>query len=156
MKRIIVYFLLSAFLLASCDESDWSPGPQEPSSVLGVYFDMERSSASAQLGDGETSFTITLGRDGSRAAEPLVFPIIVEHADEGLSIPQSVTFAAGATSATLRIDITLADWEHLKYRLKVDPNQFGDYTLGSYSFAGEVFFDMGPVTAENISRYKLS
>ncbi|MCL2727580.1 MAG: hypothetical protein FWD56_04270 [Bacteroidales bacterium] len=160
MKNIInkIAFFLLAFgaIATSCkDSSDWEPGPELADNVHGIHFNLDRSPQSLMLGPDDPSYLIvTLGRHGNKVASSLEVPVTILSADPGLFIPTSVTFAAGSAFAELKIEITLSDWESLSYSLKVDENQFSTYTKGVSFFNGEVFFDPGSVSPENIATYK--
>ncbi|MCL2502593.1 MAG: hypothetical protein FWE99_05615 [Bacteroidales bacterium] len=156
INKITIFLLALGAIVSSCkDSNDWSPGPELADNIHGIHFDLDRSPQSLMLGPDDPSYVIvTLGRHGNKVASALEVPVTTLSADPGLAIPASVTFAAGSAFAELKIEITLNDWESLSYSLRVDENQFSTYTKGSSFLSGEIFFDPGPITPENIATYK--
>ncbi len=166
MKNIInktaIYLLLGiGLIVAACnDKNDWAgPGPEIQNSNPGVYFDMELSPVSAEMDPfdlAKDSVILILGRDDSQIGAALELPVTIVNADEGLTIPQSVTFAAGAATARLRINVDMAkvmQVEALKYTLAFSEDCFNTYGVGGVNrFEGDAFVPQA-VTPENIATY---
>ena len=153
MNKIAISLLIVfAAIITACNKDDWKPGPKVD--VPGIYFDVARSQTSAMLGPDDKFIVIVLGRDGNKSASALDVPITIVSADEGLSIPSKVTFVAGSAFAELKIEVTDEDWDEKSYSLEIDSKNYGPYTQGVTTISGEIFFDQGPVTPENIAKYK--
>ena len=156
MRKInrIAVFLLAGFVLSCGDDNE--PNEVNP----GVYFDVALSPQTVEidpLNADKDFFVLTLGRDESKADAVLQLPITVIQADEGLTIPQAVTFAAGEASAELIITVSLSkleDADVLAYSLEFDEKYFDPYSVKGFNrFDGEVFRVLGAVTPENIATY---
>lgn len=149
INKIAVLLLLGvgALIAVSCnDNDDWTPGPQPSPDNQGVYFDKNNPltaemEANPQTGLTQDYFTLALGRDASKTGSTLQVPVIVRYAESNLSVPQTVTFEAGSSTAELKISIK--DYTYsIKYGYSVEiEEKYGDpYKIagGSTRFDGNV------------------
>jgi hypothetical protein len=159
--KILFSFLLLGAMFFSCNNSDnWSPASQLGPDNPGAYFDFGVTPEGVTVEPDESSFTLTLARAQNKSSAAFQLPITVVQANSNLSIPSSVTFAAGATTAELKIDITtaLVLGDCLSFALGFDEKLFDPWKANaSNRFNGSVcVFEkptLGPVTPENISKY---
>lgn len=96
--------LAAAVCLSSCDDkSDCSYTPGEPTAAdcMKVYFDNSNPEDFIDEPGSRTSVDVKVSR--VNATEAAEVPIICKSAEEGLTIPSSVKFEAGQTSATFSI-----------------------------------------------------
>ncbi len=155
-KTAICLLLGFGVLATSCSsKDDWNPGPMPADNNPGVYFDMVLSPQSAEmdpLDPTNDNFSLILGRTATENA--LEVPITVLQADEGLTIPSTVVFAAGAATATFNIKVAVAEVQGvLSYALKFDDTYFNPYYIaGPNNFKGEVLVPE-EVTPDNIATY---
>ena len=156
-KKLFTLLLLSAFIY-SCDNSDnWSPpaplGPDNP----GAYFDFGIVSEGIRVQPDDTYFTLTLVRAENKAGTTFQLPITIVEDNPDLIIPTSVTFAAGSTTAELRIEMSTlpCDDHSLNFSIKFDDRYFDPWRANaSNHFDGRVVLfrppTHGPVTVDNV------
>ncbi|MGN0232875.1 MAG: hypothetical protein ACI4B5_00445 [Bacteroidaceae bacterium] len=157
MKRIIynIMYATAAILLAmSCDdrnETDYEPGKPTAEGSIGVYFDGSNPSEFL-LRPGEASeIEIGVSRiEGGNAATEV--PLIVT-ADDGISFPSFVEFAAGEYNTTIKV--TLGDLAESKvYHFTVTvPEEYADhYTIksGSTTYSGTILIAAWNTIADNV------
>lgn len=130
-----------ALCLASCDEKndDFTPGAATPEGCMQVYFDSSNQADFIDEPGARTSINVVVSRVDSTAAAEV--PIICKSADDGLSIPSSVKFEAGAAHADLTI--SFGDLEVSKkynFTLAIDDDYADHYSKldGTSVFTGYV------------------
>lgn len=129
-KNIIASLLAVGVLFAftACSDDDYTPGTQSP----GVYFPVDNP-AVYEISAEESSFTVTVARQG--ITEAATYDLTVsEYNHDIFSVPASVTFEEGATTADLVItyDPTklVYDEEHsFKLSLGELASQYGSQTV---------------------------
>ena len=159
-KKLFTLLLLSAFIY-SCDNSDnWSPpaplGPDNP----GAYFDFGSIPDRLTVEPDDTYFILPLTRAENKASVAFQLPITVVEDNPALTIPTSVTFAAGSTTAELRIEVLTppCDDYPLIFSLKFDDKYFDPWRENaSNRFDGFLSLfrppTRAPVTVDNIAFY---
>lgn len=99
--------VLAAGMLNSCkDYEDYTAGPQATGNELqAVTFD-ENNTYTAELDPADpTVHTITLYRDADHASEAITVPLkVITNDANAFEVPQSVTFAAGETEASIDVN----------------------------------------------------
>ena len=141
-------FLIIGLLIiiaTSCDDKNsWSPGPQMSSDNPSVYFDKSNPTSFQIEVDGDNKLTqdyviITLGRDKAKSGSAFQVPITVLSADANLSIPQTVEFAAGSSTAELKIKMTEYDGKPSNFSIEVNEDKyFNQYSDGYYQYSGQI------------------
>lgn len=129
-------YLAAALLLAGCaDNIQRTDSPVFPSDSAAVYFaapDETGSEADPTL--GITTHTVTIGRTQTEGS--LTVPItIIENTDDIFTVPSSVTFADGATSASF--DVSFPDAELGKeyfLTLSVDDDHTNPYLTAQATY----------------------
>jgi len=164
MKNRIISCLAITLLLgfvASCDNNDdWKPGEFDAANP-GVFFDLTETTirliAQPYADPLVTSeqVVVTLGRDENKSGASLVLPISILNKHDALAIPQSVTFAAGSSTADLVIDVNHgAEGGVFPFLLEFDVAKFNPYLSNAYNqFNGEVLV-LVPIVPENIATYE--
>lgn len=154
--RISAYFLAAAALasLPACsNDSDYTYVPGEPVApgCPGVYFAASNSIETILSPDDASTFDLIVGRtvtDGE-----LTVPVIASNVAEGLSIPSSVTFAAGEAETTLKIDATaLASGSLATFTVSVPEEYINPYVQapGIGTFSGRVVCAEWKLWADNV------
>jgi len=150
MNRInkISAFLISGLLMAmsfSCsDDDNWSPGPEPSSENPLVCFDKSNPASFELELDGNDQLsqdyvTVTMRRDVSKSGSAISVPITTLSADDNLVIPQTVEFAAGSTTAELKINITEYKGEPASFSIEIDQEKyFSQYLDGYYQYTGQI------------------
>ena len=103
MKRYSSILLVILLFATSCckDKNTWTPGePDDPNSV-GVYFDAENPGDLIIPADDMFEVNISLSR--MVATNAVDVPLNLKCSHEGITIPNSVHFDAGQTSATIPV-----------------------------------------------------
>ena len=98
-KNIIASLLAvgALFAFTACSDDDYTPGTQSP----GVYFPVDNP-AVYEISAEESSFTVTVAREG--ITEAATYDLTVAEYDHDIfSVPTSVSFDEGATTANLVI-----------------------------------------------------
>lgn len=142
MKRIS-YFILSviAFLpvaLTSCSSNDdnYTPGPEVSDDCPVVYFSNENESEIFVTAD-VNSVSVKMQRQNTEGA--LTVPVVVDSKSDGLTIPESVTFADGESEADLVV--SYAEFQGgMNFKVHVPDDYADPYTVlpGSVYFAATV------------------
>lgn len=139
MKKFKLLYLLIAFVAAafttSCTEAEYTPG--EAGQGAEVYFSNENAT-SYSLSDEDTSFDLILNRiNGEEAQTVSVLSDIAAESASLFTIPNSVTFKAGETTAKLTIGVDIASLEDdTDYNIELlinDENNTTPYGLSSMS-----------------------
>lgn len=121
--------LLSMTFVSCGDDDNYSAGPKVGSTVVSFADD-----ANIALELTDTKFNITLTR--TDATDELTVPLVVRAASV-LSVPSSVTFAAGATTATLEVQISEDSEAFVDYNLDITiPDEYA----GSTYLAGQTTY----------------
>lgn len=136
MKKILSLLSLVAvaFTFASCgDDNDYTPGKEVSDSCPTVYFSSTNESEVLVSADMEKSTTLKLERKVTEGE--LVVPVVVDTKTGSLNVPESVTFADGASEAELTI--TYDEFETgMKVSLHIPEEYTDPYTMlsGSLNF----------------------
>jgi hypothetical protein len=136
MKNFKFLYLLLAVVgvvtFTSCTE-DWAPGAQDTNA--GVYFaDTSVINVTAET----TSVDIVVMR--TNAADALTVTIrseVAENSVDILTVPSSVSFAAGSDTAVLTVDVNgaaMAEGKRYKALLKLDGEQASTYGASEFTF----------------------
>lgn len=145
MKTIknIIYLLagLIGLVATGCSDDDsYEPGPQTSPDCMQVYF--LSSNEAAKTIDASDEYAITLQVGRIKTASAASVPIKIISQDEVLSIPANVEFAAGQSTAAIKISFPNAKTATTySYRIEIEGSEYVDpYTVldGSYKFAGSV------------------
>lgn len=142
--------VVAGFVATSCSDSDdWTPGPSDNDSK-GVFFrEMKKYDILIEADDSRI-LPVTMGRlDAKDAVE---VPLKVVEAPEGVTIPSSVAFAAGESTASFDIDCSgMASKTSGKILVELDPGYGALYGSGSTSLALNVSVSGGwIVVADNL------
>ncbi len=136
---------LTMIMFMSCANDDkWSPGPQMASDNPGAYFDKSNPTSFQIEVDGDNELKqdyviITLGRDKAKSASAIQVPITILSADANLSIPQTVEFAAGSTTAELKITMTEYEGGSSSFSIEIDEDKyFNQYSDGYFQYSGQI------------------
>lgn len=125
---------MTAFGIASCsDDVEYTPA-EKPTNAQ-VFFPSSMAST-IDLAEDASSFTVELCRAEASAAATVALNVSDETGK--LSIPTSVEFASGASSAFLTIGYTAADFEYDIYQnvtITVAEADATPYGISSYSFS---------------------
>lgn len=141
MKSLKYIAVLSVALasLASCsDDSDWTPGPQEPDGKQGVFFNTDNPKTSLFIVDEPTkNITVTVSR--TRTEGDITVPLTLEEGPEGMTIPQSVSFADGQSTASFLVNCdNIPTKTSFNIRIAVAEEFRHTYMSGSYAYEGSV------------------
>ncbi len=140
MKSYKIMALLPALLMgmASCsDDNNWTPGPSDEGVDQGVFFDSDYDKLVVILADDAKEVNITMHRTKSEGA--VTVPIVIEEADAGYEIPESVTFNDGELTANLKIRCeNIPTSKQMPLKLSVGENFRHTYMSGSWSYASNV------------------
>jgi hypothetical protein len=160
VKILFTFLLLGAMFFSCSNSDDWKPASQLGADNPGAYFDFNITSEAVMVEPYDSYFTLTLVRAENKKSAAFQLPITVVQANSNFSIPTSVTFAAGATTAELKINITsaLVLGDCSSFAISFDDKFFDPWKANaSNSFLGYVCVvekpTLGPVTPENISTY---
>ena len=145
MKKIkhLLLALSSIVLLFACDSEEYLPGPQANPNCKPVYFASSNSGRfNLNLGE-QDHIMLSMKRDDASSA--LSVPIKTLEKNAIFTIPSSVEFAAGSTTAQLKIGISTAAESGVKYRfrIEIDGDEYVNPYIqsdGSYKFDGTVAF----------------
>ena len=123
MKKFINKYLfvaLAAGMFASCsdeDNSTWAPGEPDDASKAGAYFASQASSFEVAPGEA-TSFDVTISRLNTSSAASVPLKVSVNQ-DDVFTVPATAEFAAGAETATFKVDFSKAQ-VGTTYNLTID------------------------------------
>lgn len=158
MKKIFIYPLfaaLAALALPSCsDDDDYQAGPEVSDTAADIYFSSSNSSlvylnSEEVAANPDSVYTLTLQAvrhldtdsgnvdlAAQMAALPqLTVPVVVDRASEGVSVPESLVFAAGDTLAELVVTYVHPD-KGIDATFHIDDAYANPYAVhdGSLSF----------------------
>ena len=143
--RISISLIIGLTMFMSCGDDDkWSPGPQMASDNPCAFFDKSNSTLFQLEVDGDNELKqdyviVTLGRDESKSVSAAEVPITVLSADANLSIPETVKFAAGSTTAELKITMTEYEGGSSRFSIEIDEDKyFNQYSDGYYQYSGQI------------------
>ena len=146
--------MVAMILATACDDKNdinYEPGAPTSENSIGVYFDDSNPTEFIFQPGEATEVEIGVSRlNGIETAAEV--PLIVT-ADEGLSVPATVSFAAGESTATVKVSFgNLA--ESKKYNLKVTvPEEYADhYTTkpGATAYAGYIMVATWESISDNV------
>ncbi|MCM1482704.1 MAG: hypothetical protein NC043_00075 [Muribaculaceae bacterium] len=141
MKSYKYIALLPALLIgvASCSDDDdvWTPGPVDDNVEQGVFFDASNEKLVTLMAEDAKEVNIKLCRTSSEGT--ITVPIVVEEADAGYDIPQSVTFNDGELTANLLIRCeNIPTSRQVPLKLAVGEQFRHTYMSGSWSYSSNV------------------
>lgn len=121
LHKIILMAGIVALGLTSCgDDDDWTRGAE--TGQYNVAFTAE-SQANQVLGISDTQFPLTLVR--TDASQELTVPLNSKGTSALLKVPESVTFAAGSSTASITIGLDTAVKAFVNYPLVITiPEQY--------------------------------
>ena len=129
-------------LISACSsEETYQPGPTVAEGCQEVHFD-ESNEAIVMLdatGEGRTAvYTLTRSQGEGR----LTVPVIVHEAAEGVSVPQSVTFAEGETTTTFEVTTPaeVTEGSSFTFDVELTGDNVNPYTKGITRMSGIVAF----------------
>ncbi|MCC8072395.1 MAG: hypothetical protein LIO90_11430 [Bacteroidales bacterium] len=137
-----IYMLLPAamLMLAACsddDDNNWEPGEPEKASCIGVYFSADAPSSYVLLPTGDKTIEVAIYRQSSSSAVEV--PIISTGSDERLSIPASVSFAAGQDSTSFSVDCSALPSQETAQLLVTVPEEYLlEYSSTLYAYGASV------------------
>ncbi len=152
----ISLMVLALVGLASCDDKndDFTPGDPTREGSMRVYFDASNPSDFIDEPDARTSIEVAVSRVDTTAVAEV--PIICQSAAEGLTVPQSVAFAAGQKTAYLTITFgQLAVSERYSFSLAIPDDYADHYTRldGSAVYASYVMAATWETYVEDAQMY---
>lgn len=110
MKRFNIIYagltVAAAAFACSCSDSDnWTPGPADTDTGVVAYFDQPGQTSyifDVEQPASEIYIDVTVGRHFT--ADAVTIPLTVDNAVTGISVPSSISFAAGEPWATFKVD----------------------------------------------------
>ena len=137
-KLFILGLMASVALFTACsdDDDDYAYGPE----VAGNNINNDVTFATASnivLNLTDTSFDVILQRPDSVSAQSLTVPIETGEVADVFTVPQSVTFEAGASTAALTIQVSDKAEPFVKYPLNLSVP--GDFSYSTYK-AGQTSY----------------
>ncbi len=144
MKLNKIFFAAALCLgIISCqEEAEWTPAPEVSADAQEVYFENpDELGCEIDPADNVTSHEVVVLRAADKAAEALTIGInVIQNDSNKFTVPESVTFEAGAVKATFAIGFEgLQVAETYTLHLALDPAAINPYdTLAcnaSYSFS---------------------
>lgn len=125
--------------ITACDsyrDDDWAPGEQVAQGVQGAYFSTDNESGFSVSED--TNFDIIVSRVDSTSAATV--PVtIVSRDTTAIQVPESVTFEAGKSTATLTCSAEgLVEDSLYSFTIAIDNSQVNPYAAGSPTFTATV------------------
>lgn len=120
--------LVVPFALTSCsDDNDYQPGTAVADDCPNVYFSSSNESL-IEVKSDDTSKTVTVELDRTNTEGSLTVPIIVESKTDNITIPESVTFADGESTAYL--NVTYSEFTiGTKFSIKIDDSYVNPYKI---------------------------
>lgn len=137
MKKInlILGALVCLFAFSACtDEVDYTPA--SPESANGVYFP-STSQASVALKSDANTYDVQICRTDTAAEQTVQLTVETNDTVGALQIPNTVTFAAGQSSANLTINYDFAKMGYgneFAIQVSIDPAVASTVGLSSYAF----------------------
>ncbi|MBR3829715.1 MAG: hypothetical protein IKJ52_00540 [Muribaculaceae bacterium] len=137
MKKInlILGALVCLFAFSACtDEVDYTPA--SPESANGVYFP-STSQASVALKSDANTYDVQICRTDTAAEQTVQLTVETNDTVGALQIPNTVTFAAGQSSANLTINYDFAKMGYANefaIQISIDPAVASTVGLSSYAF----------------------
>lgn len=128
-------------LTGSCDkEHKWDgAGPKPAADNPGVYF-ASSNKKTIEMESTETFAILKMGRDAAKTGSALEVPLTVHYAASNVSIPATVSFAAGEEFADLHLNV--ADFEisvPYAFSIELSPKYCNPYAIsGSTRFDGRI------------------
>lgn len=159
MKRILRYTLMllaAGCVFTACTEEELVTPASKPTGPQ-VFFASELPTA-YEINPEESSINVTVSR--YEAGEALTVPVVATKETDKYTIPETVTFAAGETTAQLPVSYVPADIEYGKYEKITltlgDINQTTPYGYDNYTFTIGVtdWTDWGPWNSAGTATYK--
>lgn len=139
MRLISLSYVLPlvALLATACSEDDsWKPGEPDTSAV-GAFFKSLPSYNITMEADDSHVITASVGRLNKDDA--VTVPITLVSSPQGVTVPQSVSFAAGQETAQFEIDCTdMPSKTSGTIEIKIDPGYATIYGAGSTTLAVNV------------------
>lgn len=141
MKKInlILGALVCLFAFSACtDEVDYTPA--SPESANGVYFP-STSQASVALKSDANTYDVQICRTDTAAEQTVQLTVETNDTVGALQIPNTVTFAAGQSSANLTINYDFAKMGYgneFAIQVSIDPAVASTVGLSSYAFTVSV------------------
>lgn len=141
MKNIFKYGLFLAMpLFMACSEEgvDYVPAEQVPAGCPVVEFSADNQTI-LEVDPTIPYFTFTVTRKDASAAADYALNVL-ENEGDSFSVPASVSFASGATEATVRVDVNSGCKTAVPLRLTValDDADINPYTQGFKSYTTDV------------------
>lgn len=143
--RYILPMLCAALFCAACsdDDDNWQAGPNVKDGCQQVHFAAGNDINAVLIPDG-TAQQIELTAERNTTAGALSVPLTTVSADQGLTIPQTVEFADGDSTATITITAPAdaAQGSSYKYELRIDgieTDPYADVACGT-KLSGAIFF----------------
>lgn len=158
MKRILRYTLMllaAGCVFTACTEEETITPAAKPTGAQ-VFFSSELPTA-YEINPEESSINVTVSRYD--AGEALTVPVTVTKESDKYTIPATVTFAAGETTAQLPVSYVPADIEYGKYETITlgvgDESMTTPYGYSTYSFTIGVtdWTDWGPWNSAGTATY---
>lgn len=151
MKDLLKYLrlgamsMVAALALASCsddnneDDPGNGPDPIVTIDTQGAHFDATNETTSILFAsEAGRQVTYTLTRNDSK--DELTIPMEVISATEGLIVPESVTFAAGSTSASYVVTAPASAKEGDSYTFEVSIVNADEFAEGATRFSATIAF----------------
>lgn len=141
MKKInlILGALVCLFAFSACtEEVDYTPA--SPESANGVYFP-STSQASVALKSDANTYDVQICRTDTAAEQTVQLTVETNDTVGALQIPNTVTFAAGQSSANLTINYDFAKMGYgneFAVQISIDPAVASTVGLSSYAFTVSV------------------
>jgi len=137
-KLFLLGLVASVALFTACndDDDDYAYGPE----VAGNNINNDVTFATAKnivLNLTDTSFDVILQRPDSVNAQELTVPIVTGEVANVFTVPQSATFAAGSSTATLTIQVSDKAEPFVNYPLNLTIP--GDFSYSTYK-AGQTSY----------------
>lgn len=138
ISRITTYFIamFAMIIPISCnDGNDWEPGPKPATNNPGVYFNKDIPNVIEMDADKQgvllkEFITLQMGRDESKTSAALQVPIKIRFAESNLTIAETATFEAGASTAELKIGIgNFEIGKQYYFSVEVDENYSNPYKV---------------------------
>ena len=157
MKRTIykiMYAMVAMILATACDDKNdinYEPGKPTANGSMAVYFDDSNPTEFIFQPGEATEVEIGVSRlNGTETAAEV--PLVVT-ADEGLSVPATASFAAGESTATIKVTFGNLE-ESKKYNLKLTvPEEYADhYTTkpGATAYSGYIMVAAWESISDNV------
>ena len=130
-KGYTILGLMAGLILLPACKDEWEAGPEVPS-TMGVYFGLQTEYSYLIEPDDNHLLEINLGRADSE--NEATIPLTAVSCPDGVDVPQSVTFAAGSTTAKAVVDVTnMPEKTNGVVELQIDPSYTNIYAAGTSS-----------------------